>query len=66
MQLQDVLTMVVAEHSSHTYINDKVRISITKAGFERAYNYQWTGEIFIVAKRFYKQSIAKYKCKEGQ
>ena len=45
-------------------VNDKVRISFTKAPFERAYNYHWTGEIFIVSERYHKQGIAKYKLKD--
>lgn len=45
-------------------INDKVRISFTKSPFERAYNYFWTGEIFIVTEKYHKEGIAKYRLKD--
>ena len=48
----------------HFNIDDKVRISFLKTPFERAYNYFWTGEIFIVTERFHRQNIAKYRLKD--
>jgi hypothetical protein len=45
-------------------IGDKVRISFTKAPFERAYNYHWTGEIFNIMDRFHKEGIAKFRLKD--
>ena len=45
-------------------INDKVRISFLKKTFERAYDYFWTGEIFIITERFVKDFIPKYRLKD--
>ena len=45
-------------------INDKVRISYLKKTFQRAYDYFWTGEIFIVTERFIKDFIPKYRLKD--
>ena len=45
-------------------INDKVRVSYLKTTFQRAYDYFWTGEIFIVTERFVKDFIPKYRLKD--
>ena len=45
-------------------VNDKVRISFLKSTFQRAYDYFWTGEIFIITERFVKDFIPKYRLKD--
>ena len=45
-------------------IDDKVRISVLRKAFEREYDIKWTVEFFIVADRFYKEDIPKYKLKD--
>ena len=45
-------------------LNDKVRVSYFKKTFERAYDYFWSGEIFVIIDRFFKENIPKYKLKD--
>jgi transposase InsO family protein len=45
-------------------IGDKVRISVLRKAFEREYDIKWTVEFFIVADRFFKEDIPKYKLKD--
>ena len=42
-------------------LNDKVRVSYLKHVFQRAYDYFWSGEIFIITERFVKDFIPKYR-----
>ena len=43
-------------------VNDKVRITQTK--FMREYSQKWTGEIFIVTRRFIRHGVPVYKLKD--
>jgi transposase InsO family protein len=45
-------------------IGDKVRLSVLRRPFEREYDTKWTVEFFIVAERFFKEDIPKYKLKD--
>ena len=45
-------------------INDKVRISGLRKPFTREYDMKWSREFFIVADRFWKGQIPKYKLKD--
>ena len=45
-------------------IGDLVRISFTKQPFRRAYQEQFTTEVFKVSARLLKQSISMYKLKD--
>ena len=45
-------------------VNDKVRIIYEKAPFDREYNYHWTGEVFIITDRYWKQNLPKYRLKD--
>lgn len=42
-------------------VGDKVRISLTRSAFRRAYDVKWSGEIFKVSKRFMRQNQPIYK-----
>ena len=45
-------------------INDKVRISVLRKAFEREYDIKWSVEFFIIADRYFRDDIAKYKLKD--
>lgn len=45
-------------------INDNVRVSYIKTTFQRAYDYFWTGEIFTITERFFKEMLPKYRLKD--
>ena len=38
-------------------IGDKVRMSLRRSAFQREYDTRWTGEIFIIVKRFMRQGV---------
>ena len=44
-------------------VNDKVPITQEKTKFMREYSQKWTGEIFIVTRRFLRQGVPVYKLK---
>ena len=45
-------------------VNDKVRITQEKTKFMREYSQKWTGEVFIVARRFMRHGVPVYKLKD--
>ena len=45
-------------------VNDKVRITQEKTKFMREYSQKWTGEIFIVTRRFRRHGVPAYKLKD--
>ena len=45
-------------------VNDKVRITQEKTKFMREYSQKWTGEIFIVTRRFRRHGVPVYKLKD--
>ena len=45
-------------------LNDKVRITQEKTKFMREYSQKWTGEIFIVTRRFMRHGVPVYKLKD--
>lgn len=51
----------IAKPVFHFKLNDLVRISITRQPFQRAYQEQYTTEVFKVVERILKQGIPMYK-----
>ena len=45
-------------------VNDKVRITQEKNKFMREYRQKWTGEIFIITRRYMRHGIPVYKLKD--
>ena len=45
-------------------VSDKVRITQEKTKFMREYSQKWTGEIFIVTRRFMRHGVPVYKLKD--
>jgi hypothetical protein len=45
-------------------VNDKVRITHLRHTFQREYEQKWTGEIFIIQRRYVSQGITVYKLKD--
>jgi len=45
-------------------LGDHVRISHLKTAFTRAYDESYTGEIFVVAKRYYRGTLPVYRLKD--
>ncbi|XP_041355481.1 uncharacterized protein LOC121373099 [Gigantopelta aegis] len=45
-------------------VGDKVRVSHLRGTFDREYQEQWSGEIFIIERRYWSQSHYLYKLKD--
>ena len=45
-------------------MHDKVRITQEKNKFMREYSKKWTGEVFIITRRFKRRGVPVYKLKD--
>lgn len=57
-------TVSVSKQPYKFKIGDKVRVTYISNLFTRQYDTQWSGEIFIITKRFLRSSLPVYKLKD--